>query len=424
MFKISIYQMTHPRWFAFIFLWSVHFLAYTQLSIYSEIRPRFEIRDGYRILPDPDDTPAAFVAQRNRLGIGFINGKVETGFALQNILIWGSEPLKSNMPSVGLHEAWIRVKLSDSAYLKAGRQEIFYDNQRLLSNNDWLNQSQKHDLLLFQYFSTQWRIDVGLAFNQQSERLSGTEYNLQGNYKVLNFVFLSGPVSENGIISLLSIHDGFQSTVIENKTNFRFTSGGSYLYKADDLTFYAAGYIQTGTSPTNEKINAWYGHFSGGYGLHQQLIAEAGLEAFSGRDYTLPGENRIRAFDAAYGSGHRYNGSMDFFTTPAHTKGAGLVNPYISLVWKQDNVRQIRTDIHVFSLQNKYVVNEEVISKYLGTEVDLTYSRKITRELTLQCGYSVMFADRSMEIIRGGSAERPVHWGFISLGYKPVISFK
>lgn len=393
--------------------------SYGQLNLFGEIRPRFEIRDGYKFLPEENEQPAAFVVQRNRLGLNFHNNHISSVLSFQNILVWGSEPLKTNLSSFGLQEAWIKLRIADSLFIKSGRQELIYDNQRLLSNNNWVNNGQKHDIVLFQLFRKTWQLDAGFAFNQESERISGTEYNLAGNYKYMNFVYFSGKLGESGDISLLSINDGFQSTISENQTKFRFTYGGSYRFRMDQFEFYAAGYLQNGKNPEGIGINAWYGHLKGGFSINPELKIEGGFEVFSGNDYTFPGENKIRAFNAAYGAGHGFNGSMDYFTNPGHTMGAGLVNPYLSMIWKQGRLNQLKTDLHVFGLQNNYIFQDEVIKKYLGTEVDISFTRAIANDLSFSLGYSIMLAGQSMEIIKGGSSDRAAHWGFAMLTYKP-----
>ena len=410
----------HSRKSVLLLLFFYHFFQLpAQLVFNAEIRPRLEIRDGYRSLPAEKFQPAAFVSQRNRLSFQFLNRNIETNISVQNILVWGSEPLKSNQSSIGLHQAWLKFRIGDSLYIKAGRQELINDNQRLLSYNDWINPGQRHDLVLFQYFHPSFRLDLGFAFNQETERLSGTEYNLSGNYKYMNFVYFSAGLAENGKISLISITDGFQDTVTGEKTNFRFTNGGTYRYRYDSFDFLIAGYFQNGLSPDDQKIDAWYTHFHTSFKLHNAIQMEGGIEIFSGKDFNIPGDEKIRAFDAAYGAGHRYNGSMDYFTSTEHTRGAGLVNPYLSLIWKLNKLARLKTDVHLFNLQNNYIFNETIIDKYLGTEMDVTFSRDFQDGIMLSTGYSIMFAGKSMEIIKGGYSGRPANWFFISLTYKP-----
>jgi hypothetical protein len=395
--------------------WSV----FGQLYLSGEIRPRLEIRDGYKFLPGENEQPAVFAAQRNRLGLKFRNNNISSSLTIQNVLVWGSEPLKSSLSSFGLYEAWIKFKIADSLFIKSGRQELAYDNQRLLSNNNWVNTGQKHDLILIQLIRDTWHMDAGIAFNQESEKISGTEYYLNGNYKYMNFIFFSWRLGENSDISILSLNDGFQSTTVENQTNFRFTYGGSYSFSMDIFDFYAAGYLQNGKNPEGLNIYAWYGHMRSGFRINEELRVEGGLEVFSGNDYTFPADNKIRAFEASYGAGHGFNGSMDYFTNSGHTKGAGLVNPYLSMIWKQGRLNQLKSDVHFFSLQNNYVFQDEIINKFLGTEIDIAYTRIIAKDLSFSLGYSLLLAGKSMEIIKGGESDRPVHWGFVMLTYKP-----
>jgi hypothetical protein len=411
---------TSFRKFAFLVLFFHPFFHLSaQLALNAEIRPRLEIRDGYKSLPGEEFSPAAFVSQRNRLGLQFQGQNIETNISFQNILIWGSEPLKSNQSSIGLYQAWLKFRIGDSLYIKSGRQELMYDNQRLFSNNNWINPGQRHDLILLQYYHPSFRLDMGFAFNQETERLSGTEYNLGGNYKSMNFVYFSAGLAANGKISLISITDGFQDTFTGDKTNFRFTNGGTYSYRYDNFDFLIAGYFQNGFSPDHLKINAWYTHFHIAYKLNNELQIETGIEVFSGKDFSIPGDDKIRAFDAAYGAGHRYNGSMDYFTSTEHTRGAGLVNPYLSLIWRMNKLARFKTDVHLFNLQNNYIFNETIIDKYLGTELDFAFSRDFQDGIMLSTGYSIMFAGKSMEIIKGGYSGRPANWFFISLCFKP-----
>ncbi len=394
---------------------------YGQLTLNFETRPRFELRDGYRTLPSLDDDPAAFVAQRNRLGINFKRNNIETSFSFQNILIWGSEPLRTNRSSFGLFDAWVKFGIGEGMSIKSGRQELVYDNHRFLSNANWNHASLRHDLVLFQLLRNSWQLDVGLAFNQESERIFGTEYTLEGNYKVMNFVYFSTQIGQYGRLQLLSINDGFQSTIVTDQTNYRFTYGGSLTFKIDAFDIYASGYLQSGTSPDEREISAWYGHILVDYILNPEITLEGGLEILSGTDFSVQGDTKLRAFDVLYGAGNRFNGHMDYFTQSSHTRFAGLVNPYFSVTWQQNNQNQLRTVLHLFSLQNNFVHQNEIIDNYLGTEIDFIFRRNISKELSVQMGYSVMFAGTSMEIIKGGNSDRPVHWGYLKLTYRPAF---
>src|SRR6185369_7373456 len=91
---------------------------------------------------------------------------------------------------LSIHEAWadiILANVKDSALSKSaveyfsirlGRQELVYDDQRLLGNLDWLQQARRHDAIVFKLLNKGWQVDLGAAFNQHSDAIgyNGTYY--------------------------------------------------------------------------------------------------------------------------------------------------------------------------------------------------------------------------------------------------------
>ena len=82
----------------------------------------------------------------------------------------------------GVHEAWAEIVLANSAdttvkfkpiqnlSLKIGRQELVYDDVRLLGNLDWLQQGRRFDAAIFKAQHLGWALDFGGGF--QSKRLT------------------------------------------------------------------------------------------------------------------------------------------------------------------------------------------------------------------------------------------------------------
>ena len=113
---------------------------------------------------------------------------------------------------------------------------------------------------------------------------------------------------------------------------------------------------------------------------------------------------------------------MDYFSDiEANAKGAGLVDPYLKLIYKFGGKVSARLDMHYLMLQNKYVVNTSVIPKHLGDEGDLSFNYSIRNDVTLTAGFSLMLATKSMEVISGGNSMYPGGWGFIMLTIKPTF---
>src|SRR5438045_585973 len=118
------------------------------------------------------------------------------GVTLQDVRIWGQDVSTISRTTTAdnngflLHEAWAEIGLTDSTIksknitLKIGRQELVYDDQRLLGNLDWLQQGRRHDAAVLKFENKNWMIHSGYAFNQNKENATGTSYSSTppGNY--------------------------------------------------------------------------------------------------------------------------------------------------------------------------------------------------------------------------------------------------
>jgi hypothetical protein len=112
-------------------------------------------------------------------------------FSIQDVRVWGQDAstISSNDGSrLGVHESWgelILTNKKDGSFkkpaveyfsIKAGRQEIDYDDGRLLGNHDWLQQARRHDALVFKLQDKGWQADIGIAINRNDA------LNFNGNY--------------------------------------------------------------------------------------------------------------------------------------------------------------------------------------------------------------------------------------------------
>src|SRR5688500_4606182 len=104
--------------------------------------------------------------------------------------------------------------------LKVGRQELVYDDVRLLGNLDWLQQARRHDAALLKFEHKGWTIHLGAALNQNAERKSNTIYNgtltgyvastngMSAMYKSMEFLYV-GKKLTFGNASFLAFRDQF-----------------------------------------------------------------------------------------------------------------------------------------------------------------------------------------------------------------------
>ena len=64
--------------------------ALGQVLVSAEIRPRTELRDGFRTVNTPREQPAFFIEQRSRLNLNYVREKVIVRLSVQDARIWGS----------------------------------------------------------------------------------------------------------------------------------------------------------------------------------------------------------------------------------------------------------------------------------------------------------------------------------------------
>jgi hypothetical protein len=400
--------------------------AFSQSTISGEIRPRFEFRDGYKKQPDFKSSAAYFMSQRSRLSGKYVSKNASVKLTIQDVRVWGDEKLKTDVPGLGIYEAWAEIPLCDSFSMKAGRQELKYDNERLICASNWQQGGSTHDALTLRYKTNRIWVELVSAFNQTSDAtLAGTDYSKgSGNYKTLNILWINKKVKDFSL-SILGIADGFQKTKTATTLYIRGTSGLTAQYKNDKIEAALRGYYQLGSDTIGKEISAYFGSADFIYKL-KKLSITAGCEYISGNNAAVTNTNENHAFSTLYGSGHTFNGNMDYFTDiPKDTKGAGLINPFLFFVYKCCDKCSLRLDFHHFLLQNSYLTNSNGTWKYidsnLGTEADFSVKYEISKDVNINFGYSAMIAQPSMEYISGGESRKIGSWGFVMLSVKPTF---
>lgn len=175
--------------FCTIILCSVINPVLSQFSFTGQIRTRTEIRNGLGNLVVQGSSHAAFTSQRTRLSFGHKWDRLHIGISVQDVRVWGQDAssITNNDGSrLMLHEAWadlilankadtsVKFGLFDLVSLKIGRQELIYDDSRLIGNLDWLQQARRHDMLLLKTLHHGWQVDLGYAFNQNADGFGTT----------------------------------------------------------------------------------------------------------------------------------------------------------------------------------------------------------------------------------------------------------
>ncbi|PJJ83797.1 alginate export family protein [Mucilaginibacter auburnensis] len=164
-----------------------------QVSLTGQLKTRSELRSGYGTLQPTGNSASFFTAQRTRLTFNYKSSKLIFQTSIQDVRLWGQDASTISAADgnkLGVHEAWAEIILSnkkDAAFksspfdyfaIKLGRQEIAYDDERLLGALDWTMQARRHDAIVFKLQQSGWQVDLGAAFNQHTDAINynGTYY--------------------------------------------------------------------------------------------------------------------------------------------------------------------------------------------------------------------------------------------------------
>jgi hypothetical protein len=268
------------------------------------------------------------------------------------------------------------------------------------------------------------------AFNQEEsaqERFFETDYSPNFSYyKILLANFILYKPNDKLTFSMINTSDDFQDPIDIRVTNYRYTNGGRVEYTEKKLYATIAGYYQHGRTAAGKPLSAYYYQPEVKYVFPKVITLRLGAEVFSGDDATNKDTEYVKkshSFDALYGVNHRFLGSMDYFTRfPKDYNNAGLFAPYLFAIFDVSKKIQLRTDFHAFFLQNNFVVNDQIINKYLLFENDLLLTYKPNAYTELQFGYSYALAEKSFEYIKpGGNSNLWQDWAFLMITFKPEL---
>jgi hypothetical protein len=407
-----------------------------QLTATGQIRERTEARGGFGTLLQDGKKGALFNTQRTRLNVGFTGYRYKVYASLQDVRVWGQDASTNNRTTLEanngilLHEAWGEIMLIDTIStiqnlsLKMGRQEISYDDQKVLGSLDWLQQARRHDAIVLKFANKGWIVDLGAAFNQRSEQLSGTIYDglpksvnittapattqvaypagtngITHMYKAFQYAYV-GKKFSFGDMSFLFFKDDFSkftgsgvTTVFTQGVNARTTTGFYYnLNPTRKLNLNGSVYYQGGKDRFGKTISAKLGSLTATYQVNRKLFLGAGADYLSGTDGTTAASQNNQ-FDPLYGTPHKFWGYMDYFYVASPFGAQGLVNYFAKAKYLASDKLTLFLDVHGFESAADLAGG---LTPYLGTEVDFMARYKFTKLINLELGYSVMAAKNTM----------------------------
>lgn len=429
--------------------------SFAQFSLSGQLRTRTEFRDGQGTLTVKGADPAFFTSQRTRLMTGYAGERFQLHTTIQDVRVWGQDASTTNRTTTerynGLmvHEAWAEIMLVDTTSaidnlsVKIGRQELLYDDSRLLGNLDWLQQARRHDAAVIKFLEKAWQADAGFAFNQNSEMTSGNIYNgipVAGTYsagtngigvmyKTMQFLYIKRKLKQ-GYGSFLFLQDGFNkyhmdtTAIVWDKGVWsRLTAGFDYSDAwSKKLSVFFSVFLQKGRNKDGNDLSAWFFSVNGSYKLSERINVTVGTDWLSGNDGTKTNAIDHR-FDPLYGTPHKFWGYMDYFYVASSAGNQGLKDYFVKFRFKPSEKLTISLDAHEFYSANK-VSNESggKRNNRLGTELDLITTYTLTKEIAIEGGYCTMIATNTLsspQVKNVGNADNHAQWAYLMLNIKP-----
>jgi len=389
----------------------------------AEIRPRTEMRDGFKIPNAEGKDPGVFTSQRTRLGLTYSSGLLNAQLTIQDARVYGQYASSATDATTGLYEGWAEVLLVPGGSLKVGRQTIKYDDSRLFSAPTWSNTGTTHDLALLKYNLNDWQLHLGMAYNNSSEISSEVLYANTVKYRSMAFAWLSKDLFTGLNASAIIIDEGIQDTVgvgtayKQIKMNHALTYGGNLKYQLPNnaLTVLGTAYFQSGTNSKGKEMSGSLFALKADYTPLTYLSVNAGADFLSGDSKATDGKQTN--FKKLYGSDHAFNGLMDYWDAPLDQ---GLLDFYGGVSPKFSKTLNAEATYHLFKTDRPLSNGK----KDLGSELYLILNYKLNAQSTLQAGWCCYYSNDNTLLakkITAGTKVNSPQWAYIMLTIKPTF---
>jgi hypothetical protein len=407
-----------------------------ELKLSIELRPRAEFRNGLFTPILEGQKQAAFVAQRSRVGFVYTkNQKLKIGLSMQAVNTWGNDAqVQMSANDLSLYEAWTQLYFNPEWSVKVGRQVLSYDDERILGALDWNNAGRKHDAALIRYDKYKFKVDMAFAFNQNSEKITGTFYDNSSSqpYKSMQFLWMKYQATDALSASALVMNLDIQNKIDSSISHLQ-TFGGNIFYKKKKWNLAGTYYCQTGNNPVKNsvsiKTNAWMAAFKADYNFNKKTGIGIGSDYLSGNDLGSSSIN-ISYFNPLYGTHHKFYGFMDYFYGSSSHKNVGLWDSYINLNLNTSVKFNSQIALHHFESAARIVdYTGAAANSFLGNEADVTFNYVPMKDVKLSGGYSQMFTNTSMKYVKNILPQEKMkglqNWIWLSLNINPeIVIFK
>lgn len=443
--------------FALVILLLTAGASYAQFSLEGQLRPRTELRNGFKkpILPNQD--PAVFTEQRTRLTASYKTEKYGFKLSIQDVRIWGETgQINKSDQLLSAHEAYGEYYASDKSTFRIGRQEVIYDGHRLFGSLDWAAQGRSLDALRYLYKDKKGnQFDLMATWNQagygdgspEPAKLVGNAYAITSgggsNTRIFNLTLPKAQLMayykktfKSGDLAFMILNDIYNVDATSGEHYSNVTFGFTPNFKSGKLKFGGQFYYTGGTAGktanngTFESIDL-SGYMVNAYIQHTGIAGKPllGVDYLSGDDEST--SDKVEGWSPKYGTNHKFYGFMDYFYVGnghggADAMSAGLLDIYLKTTFKINEKTKILGHLHYFASaeERTNATSGESYKGYLGTELDLVFNYALAKGVSLGIGYSQMFGTSdTLKQLKFGDPNTDISsmqsWGWAMIAFTP-----
>lgn len=381
-----------------------------------QLRGELDGRDFYNVT-----YPAYVTTMRTRIGVTRnFTDKVSFFAQFQDSRTLGQgATTTAYLDNVDMHQVYIRFKdvLSLPLSIQAGRFKYSFSNERLFGNSDWGPFGRAYDGLLFG-LDLPWKTDFIIANIHEVEKYAAAAtpgsyvYPSKRDSSVNLFaVTVKGKLNESNLLNLAAYYESDRKVGTGTESQLtRYTFGAEHQYNMKPFST-VVELVYQGGSMGSQDVSAYLLSVSGKYKMGTSSF-NPGVDILSG---TSPAElTKVNTFDAAFGTGHRFYGFMDYFTSiPAHTGNLGIQDIFLNYDYAPENSPFLYSAaLHLLSTSEETAAGESA----LGQEIDLTIRYTVTKGVNLFWGGSVFLPGDLMKtrFTKAGNSDLdPAFWSYL-----------
>jgi len=424
-----------------------------------EIRPRTELATNGAV-GTAKNAHRSFTTMRTRLGVKAIVDSDTSGFIqLQDVRTAGGQQPSTAPPSVtqtgtgvsasglDLHQAYIDLSnmLDSGIHLRLGRQEMVFDQHRLIGNIGWIQQAQtfdtaRGDIDLGQFidglsltgFFAKTVASTSSGTHPTLKQTSNSNATFDSNFAGERLTYKLGGkgdrITQYFYYSLNPARSGATAQTKPNVANnieyvggyllkhvnvlgrsWRARFDGAYEFGDVNATKNIKAYMLTASLATKFDfmhgfgIKGWYDYMSGD------------------TDNTSAGDTTDHTFTTPYATNHAYYGHMDKFL---NIPNQGLQDIAVKMWLKPTKKIKLIVHLHQFLSARKGTSTQA--PKNLGQEIDTHFKYPLAKNTMLALGYSHYFGNGTVSAKTGAASHNAgisdttldSNWGYAMVDFK------